>query len=281
MKTIIGILLIGFLGCLGCSDNDTTATVDQAVPVAPFGITDTTTPTFEWTPVPGATRYQLLVEENDVPIIDEWYTAEEAECASEDGLCSVTPDVSVFAGGFTWTVMSCAGEECGLWSDELQFSYVVQGPTPQRFTDNGDGTVTDTQGSQCTWTKNIRPWEARIYDHSVGGCKVLDLGGSRDWRIPTVTELMSVLDRSQPQPFPHPPIGPPFDVPTVNYPKLGVIPQFGVYWTSTSDTNTNEPGKYVVVHISEVAVRVEAQYPGGELSHMNSIALTWPVRKDK
>ena len=122
MKAIISILLVGILGFLGCSDSDdTTRTVDQAIPVAPFGITDTMTPTYEWTPVPGATRYQLLVEDiGETVTIEEWYTTEEVESAPEDGLCSVTPDITVW--GNTWKVLACAGEECGLWSDELQFS---------------------------------------------------------------------------------------------------------------------------------------------------------------
>jgi hypothetical protein len=94
MKTFIGILLLGFLGFLGCSgSNDATSTLPstftgKAVPVAPWAIIETSTPTYEWTSVPGATRYRLLVQEtnqaatmqdtNETYIIDEWYTAEES-----------------------------------------------------------------------------------------------------------------------------------------------------------------------------------------------------------
>lgn len=42
MKTIIGILLVGLLGFLGCSDSDDdTNTIGEATPVAPFGVTGT------------------------------------------------------------------------------------------------------------------------------------------------------------------------------------------------------------------------------------------------
>jgi len=48
--------LLGFLGC-GGSDDGTSAGTGEAIPVAvaPFGITDTPTPTYEWIPVPGTT----------------------------------------------------------------------------------------------------------------------------------------------------------------------------------------------------------------------------------
>ena len=62
MKKIIGILLIGLLSFLGCSDNDGTNTFrGKATPVAPWAIIETTTPTYEWTPVSGATKYRLVV----------------------------------------------------------------------------------------------------------------------------------------------------------------------------------------------------------------------------
>ena len=61
MKKITGILLIGFLGCLGCSDsNDGTSTfTGEAIPVSPLGTIETGKPTFHWTPVRGATEYLL------------------------------------------------------------------------------------------------------------------------------------------------------------------------------------------------------------------------------
>jgi len=192
MKTIIGILLIGLLSFLGCSGSDEgTTTVGEANPVAPFGITDSMTPTYEWTPVPGATRYQLLVEENDVPVIEEWYTTEEVESASEDGLCSVTPEIEV--SGTTWKLLACAGEECGLWSDELQFSYIVAGPAPPRFTDNGDDTVTDNN-TNLIWSKNASLVEWKNWKEASNWCAGLTFAGYSDWRLPAIHELQSLRD---------------------------------------------------------------------------------------
>ena len=126
MKKIVAIVLISFVGFLGCSDGDDgTTTVGEATPVAPFGIIETTTPIYEWTPVQGATKYRLLVQDtnqtssiqdtNETAIIDEWYTSEEAGCASEESLCMVTPNIEV-TGENTFQVQACTNIEMVKWS---------------------------------------------------------------------------------------------------------------------------------------------------------------------
>ena len=204
MKKIIGILLIGFLGFLGCSDNDNaTRTVGEANPVAPYGIVGTSTPTYKWTPVPWATKYRLVVQDttqaatiqdtNETSIIDEWYTADEAGCSSEDGLCTVTPEIEVI-GENEFKIVACANEECGLWSETLTFDFTaLNGP---RFTDNGDGTVTDNT-TKSIWAQQAggvdsagNPtfdwWEAVQY------CTYLSVGGY-DWTLPDECELYSLF----------------------------------------------------------------------------------------
>jgi len=214
VKRITGIFLVSLLCFSGCGDSGggTSAVTGEAVPVAPFGITDTTTPTYEWTPVPGATRYQLLVEDiGETAIIEEWYTAEEGECESEDGLCSVTPEIEVT--GTTWKVLACAGEECGLWSETLNFEYAVM--HAPRFTDNGDDTVTDNN-TKLIWSKNAnlcgwKNWkEARSY------CAGLTLAGHSDWRLPIISEIRSIVDKNQFDPA-LPPGNPFMNVQSYNY----------------------------------------------------------------
>ena len=209
MKRIVAIFLVSLLGFLGCSDsNDGTSTfTGEATPVAPYGITDSTTPTYAWTPVPGATRYLHLVEDiAEVPVIEEWYSAEEGECASEDGLCSVTPKIIVF--GNTWKVMACAGEKCALWSDELQFSFAVQGPPQERFTDNGDSTVTDNKHKNM-WTKDVNQCgERTTWLEAMSRCEDLNLAGHSDWHLPTIYELFTLQNRTAT--YPTMPYGHPF-----------------------------------------------------------------------
>jgi len=244
MKTFIGILLVGFLGFLGCSgSNDGTSTtsntVGEANPVAPFGIIDTLDPIYEWTPVPWATKYRLLVQDtnqasttldtNETYIIDEWYTAEEAGCASEEVLCTVHPGI-VTVNENAWKVQACANQECGLWSELLHYH---MSPSPitstERFTDNGDGTVTDNN-TKLMWSKNANLgglknwWDANSYCAALalaveGPCYV-------DWRLPSAPELYSLIDTEQYAPA-LPPGNPFYDV------QCKTEYHGGGYWTST------------------------------------------------
>jgi len=161
MKKFLVILLVSLLGFLGCSGSDdttttTSTTVGEAVPVAPFGVSEDNS-TYKWTPVQGATKYSLLVHDaNKIVVIEEWYTAEEAGCASEKGLCMAKPDRPfIMLGEHEFQVLACRWDEaCGPWSEPLSFD-----PSPQlfagspRFTDYGDGTVYDND-KKLMWTTN-------------------------------------------------------------------------------------------------------------------------------
>ena len=140
MNKIICILVVGLLGFLGCSgsDNDGTSTfAGEASPVTPFGIIDILDPSYQWTPVPGASRYRLLVQDANQAstiqdtaenaVIDEWYTTEEAGCASEEVLCTVHPGI-VNISENTWKVQACASQECGLWSEPLNYDISREHP---------------------------------------------------------------------------------------------------------------------------------------------------------
>jgi len=194
MKTIIGVLLVGLLGFLGCSDGGGgTTTVGEATPVAPFGVTDTPSPTYKWTPVPWATKYRLLVQDkSETAVIEEWYTAEEGECASEDGLCMVTPDIEVY-GTNMWKIQACTNEDCGLWSEDLQFNF-LNAKRPPRFTDNGDGTVLDND-TGLVWTKSAAGKDGTLHTwpRTEQYCMTLATAGG-GWRTPLLSELYSLID---------------------------------------------------------------------------------------
>ncbi len=202
MDKIAAIVLLGLLGFLGCSgsDDDGTSTfTGEASPVTPFGIIDILDPSYQWTPVPGASRYCLLVQDANQAsttqdtaenaVIDEWYTAEEARCASEEVLCTVHPGI-VTIGENTWKVQACASQECGFWSEPLDYDV---SPTPlsseTRFTFHGDGTFTDNY-TTLMWTmtrhSGLTTWEGAI---NFCNDLVLPDGGYSDWRLPTLYEL--------------------------------------------------------------------------------------------
>jgi hypothetical protein len=70
-----------------------------------------------------------------------------------------------------------------------------------RFTDNNDGTVTDNL-TGLVWLKNANPCGKKTWQEAIDYCKALASGqagltdGSQagDWRLPSVNELISLLD---------------------------------------------------------------------------------------
>ena len=265
MKTIIGILLVGLLGFLGCSGSDdgTSAVVGEAIPVAPFGIIDTFTPTYEWTPVPGATRYRLVVQDtnqastnqdtSETAVIDEWFTTGEAGCASEDGPCMATSDIKVFEEN-TWKVQACANQDCGMWSDILTFSKPTGMMALPRFIDNGDETVTDTKTS-LMWSKDARITPGTNWEGADRYCSLLELAGLSDWYLPSLSQLATLIDIHQRHPSL--PLGHPF------------TGEIGAYWTSTSHVTEPDAAWYVYMYDGTMSY----QWKGRPLN-------VWPVRED-
>jgi len=119
-------------------------------------------------------------------------------------------DLAVFAADFGRTDCPVAGpapvEKTGqtkcyiLLGDDGFFKKGVAWPSP-RFTDNGDGTVTDNL-TGLIWLKNAncfgqKNWAAAVWDCYVlladGQCGLTDGSIAGDWRIPNVRELHSLI----------------------------------------------------------------------------------------
>ena len=68
-----------------------------------------------------------------------------------------------------------------------------------RFTDNGDGTVTDNK-SGLVWVKNPHTdlpdqfKDRMTLKEAIQACKKLKFAGKNDWRLPTVEELRELVD---------------------------------------------------------------------------------------
>ena len=71
--------------------------------IAPKGNIASTTPTYQWQAVHYANWYQLIVNDRSGKRIEAWYTATSLGCAEGQGICKVTPNISV-AGFGTWWV---------------------------------------------------------------------------------------------------------------------------------------------------------------------------------
>jgi len=72
----------------------------------------------------------------------------------------------------------------------------VAWPEP-RFTDNGDGTMTDNL-TGLMWTKNANlPNGTMNWNQAIDFCNNLTLGGYTDWRLPNVNELESLINADE------------------------------------------------------------------------------------
>jgi hypothetical protein len=104
--------------------------------------------------------------------------------------------------------------------------------TGVRFTDNGDGTVTDNL-TALIWLKNAncfgwQTWATALTSANTlasGSCGLNDGSSAGQWRLPNVNELYSLIDLTQSRP-PLP----------AGHPFTGVQPYF--YWTSTTHADS-------------------------------------------
>lgn len=86
------------------------------IPIAPAGTVTTITPTYSWTVVPGATWYQLWVNDQRGTAINRWYTAAQVNASS--GTCFVTPADVLATGNAVWWVRAWSSSSGnGPWSD--------------------------------------------------------------------------------------------------------------------------------------------------------------------
>jgi hypothetical protein len=123
-----------------------------------------------------------------------------------------------------------------------------------RFTDNGDGTVTDNLTS-LVWLQtpclSPKAWDLALVDANTlatGSCGLTDGSVAGDWRLPNVRELQSLIDYSTSTPATPP--GQPF----------------GFIWTSTS--NAADPSWAWAVYSTGISAARE-KFNGYNV---------WPVR---
>jgi hypothetical protein len=115
--------------------------------------------------------------------------------------------------------------------DDADLMQGVAWPDP-RFTDNGDGTVTDNL-TGLFWLKNANCFGTRTWNEALSDCNGLANGScglagdwnAGDWRLPNVRELFSLIDFGQSGP------GLPDGHPFSNV-------QTSSYWSSTTSPLT-------------------------------------------
>ena len=125
-------------------------------------------------------------------------------------------------------------------------------PTAQRFVDALDGTAVLDKETGLVWAKTPDS-TTRSLQQAMDYCTTLYLGGRLGWRLPTVEELGSLIDRSNTGNIKLP----------VGHPFLNV--QSGTYWTSSS--YTGNAGYAWAVKVFD-----------GYLINYNGSLYVWPVR---
>jgi hypothetical protein len=145
-------------------------------------------------------------------------------------------------------VIGCAGT-----GQDGNIQAGVAWPNP-RFTDHGDGTVTDKL-TGLMWTKDANPAGYLTWQQALDYVQTLNTGGHTDWRLPNINELQGLIDYSVHPPLP---LGHPFtNMQSVLY-----------YWSSTT-----------IAFMPSFAWVVE-MISGSAAPNEKSLSIThaWPVR---
>ena len=117
---------------------------------------------------------------------------------------------------YYWSSTTCTNNTSSAWgvsfsggylsnlskSSSLSVRAVCGEQSVSFYTDNGDGTVTDTTTGlmwQQMW-QQTSPNIASTWSQALSYCENLTLGGHTDWRLPTIKELRSLVDYSQGSP---------------------------------------------------------------------------------
>ena len=136
---------------------------------------------------------------------------------------------------------------------------IMTGEAQARFTDHGNGTVTDGV-TGLMWTKNTNPFGALNWHEAMSRCSSFSirgfgqLGRIGDWRLPSLDELM-VLHGAMKS----------------GHPFTGIV-QFAYYWSDTTPWhNTNQ------------ACAWQMMSDGGPVysvcfNKTSSFNIVWPVR---
>jgi hypothetical protein len=172
----------------------------KATLVSPTGNIGTSTPTYTWDEVSGATWYYLWINDPSGNIFKQWYEGS-AVCSS--GSCSVVPaGLTLSASTHTWWIQTWNSVGYGPWSDEMSFSPTPPAKTtlvsPTGSTSDTTPTYTWDEVSGATWYylwvngpsgNVIKQW----YDASVicseGTCSVTPttalVSGAHTWWVQT------------------------------------------------------------------------------------------------
>ena len=110
----------------------------KAIPISPRGLISTSNPTFVWTAVQSATRYNLQVENQDGTFtrVEDFAAAEVTQGTRCRGVLSITlPDDDT---DYFWKIQASNDAGDGLWSSYRYFEVICPGKKTSSREDNED-----------------------------------------------------------------------------------------------------------------------------------------------
>jgi hypothetical protein len=236
-------VLILTISVLSATAVPVAAAPGQATLVSPTGEVTGSTIVFSWNAVAGSTWYLFWIgSTTGQPTLQQWYTAEQAHCAN-GGTCTITLTIGAAPGAYQWYIQTWNTTGAGPWSRGNAISLNTPPPTwsrklpvNQRYTVVLNGVAVLDNETGLTWERNPSPL-AINYPTGYFRCNVLTLGGRMGWRLPSVSEILSVTDPFTTEGLPP---GHPFSV--------GSAPQF---WTNT--TPPQDPSSRIVITINSLS----------------------------
>ncbi|MBD1259018.1 DUF1566 domain-containing protein [Maribacter polysiphoniae] len=134
----------------------------------------------------------VVVEDTD-EVLDDDSTTNDNELEINDFLQIATGQITLYDND--GAVVSSIGEGEDFYGQDATY---LKGEA-MSYTDNGDGTVTDTN-TGLMW-QQVPSSEDYSWADAVTYCDNLELSGYDDWRMPTLKELFSISDFSSGWPY--------------------------------------------------------------------------------
>lgn len=121
----------------------------MATLVSPSGSTSSTQPAYTWNSVANATWYLLWINNPSGTIFNQWYPAQ-SNCSG--GTCSVTPNLTLSPGPYTWWIQTWNSGGTGPWSSGMSFTVQMDPPPGASSPTSPSGSIT-TSTPTYTWSK--------------------------------------------------------------------------------------------------------------------------------
>jgi hypothetical protein len=173
LSVMVMLVVFGASGiCLAAEGAQTCTKPSVSTLEAPVNVAKTTTPTYQWTAVSGATWYRLWVSDAAGKIFDKWYTASQVACVPGVGSCFVTPSATLATGWASFWID--AWNSCGdKWSEEMKFK--VSSGAPIKPTILGPAGPTGVHLSPTyKWIASYNASSYRLWVRDSSGNVVID-----------------------------------------------------------------------------------------------------------